>query len=278
MVVDASGARQVLWPAAAPPRRGARPRRADRLRRRGAARGRRPRQRRPPAVHGLAPRHGRPGWPTFLYAVPLDAERVLLEETSLARRPGLPMPELRARLRARCSRPGSPTRRSRDDPADAEQVRFPVDRPGTAPPPASWPSGPRPRSSTLRRGSAWRPRCAWPRGSPRPRRRAAGGADPAAAAKAARRVVRSPAAGDRARAAPPGPRDPARDAARRRPGVLRPLLRPPGVHRRAYLDARDDVAASLAAMLALFGRLTPRSRRHLIRGSLLGAGSVRTEQ
>jgi lycopene beta-cyclase len=38
------------------------------------------------------PDHGEAGWPTFLYGVPLGAGAVLLEETSLARRPGLPLP------------------------------------------------------------------------------------------------------------------------------------------------------------------------------------------
>jgi lycopene beta-cyclase len=39
-------------------------------------------------------------WPTFRYAVPVP-DGVLVEETSLARRPGLPVAELRARLAAR---------------------------------------------------------------------------------------------------------------------------------------------------------------------------------
>ena len=63
------------------------------------------------------------GWPTFLYAVPLGGGRVLLEETSLARRPGLPMPALRDRLLARLARYGvtpSPD-------AEVERVHFPVD-------------------------------------------------------------------------------------------------------------------------------------------------------
>ena len=47
-----------------------------------------------------------PGWPTFLYAVPLGGGRVLLEETSLARRPGLPMAALRDRLLTRLARYG----------------------------------------------------------------------------------------------------------------------------------------------------------------------------
>jgi lycopene beta-cyclase len=69
---------------------------------------------------------GGPGnWPTFLYAIPLAGDRVLLEETSLARRPGLDLDTLAARLRARLA-----AHRIRP-PADAprEVVRFPLDLP-----------------------------------------------------------------------------------------------------------------------------------------------------
>lgn len=65
------------------------------------------------------------GPPTFLYAIPLSGERVLLEETSLARRPGLGRDTLRRRLAARlathhiCPPPGAPE----------EWVRFPLDLP-----------------------------------------------------------------------------------------------------------------------------------------------------
>jgi len=56
---------------------------------------------------------------TFLYAVPLPDGRVLLEETCLARRPGLGFGELRDRLHARLGPLEGPV----------ERVRFPVDVP-----------------------------------------------------------------------------------------------------------------------------------------------------
>jgi len=58
---------------------------------------------------------------TFLYAVPRPDGRVLLEETSLARRPGLGMAELRGRLHARLAAHGIPVD------GDVERVRFAVD-------------------------------------------------------------------------------------------------------------------------------------------------------
>lgn len=45
--------------------------------------------------------------PSFLYALPLDAEHVFLEETSLARRPALPLPQLEARLARRLAGSGA---------------------------------------------------------------------------------------------------------------------------------------------------------------------------
>ncbi|MGL4744242.1 MAG: lycopene cyclase family protein [Dermatophilaceae bacterium] len=68
--------------------------------------------------------HGEGGWPTFLYGIPVGDGRVLLEETSLARRPGLPVAVLRRRLHTRLERHGI---RVPDD-APTETVRFPVDR------------------------------------------------------------------------------------------------------------------------------------------------------
>src|SRR5699024_10256131 len=64
--------------------------------------------------------------PSFLYAVPLGGDRVLLEETCLARRPALGLPELRSRLLARLDARGVTV------PADpeTEKVRFPLYRTG----------------------------------------------------------------------------------------------------------------------------------------------------
>jgi lycopene beta-cyclase len=63
--------------------------------------------------------------PTFLYAIPLSTDRVLLEETSLARRPGLDRDTLRRRLAARLAA------HHIYPPPDAPQewVRFPLDLP-----------------------------------------------------------------------------------------------------------------------------------------------------
>jgi lycopene beta-cyclase len=69
--------------------------------------------------------HGEEGWPTFLYAVPLGGGSVLLEETSLARRPGLPLPVLLRRLLARLAHHRIAPRST----APVERVVFPVDSP-----------------------------------------------------------------------------------------------------------------------------------------------------
>jgi lycopene beta-cyclase len=222
------------------------------------------------------PRHGRPGWPTFLYAVPLDDRRVLLEETSLARRPGLPIAELRTRLHARLRAAGLDDADIPAGPGDTERVHFPVDTPRHRSPagvvavgaaaPVVHPATGFSLSTSLRLA---------PRLAAAIARALREGAD---AAGAARGVIRSPAAeivhAARHRGLEVLLGMPPDDV----PEFFDRFFALPPHHRRAYLDARDDVAGSLAAMLALFGRLSGRSRRHLIRGSLLGAGSVRTEQ
>jgi lycopene beta-cyclase len=71
------------------------------------------------------PDHGADGPPTFLYGVPVGGGEVLLEETSLARRPGLSLRELRERLAARLAAHGivAPPE------PEVERVRFPLDVP-----------------------------------------------------------------------------------------------------------------------------------------------------
>lgn len=224
------------------------------------------------------PRHGRPGWPTFLYAVPLGPGRVLLEETSLARRPGLPLAELSTRLHARLRAHGVPTAAlpRDDDPHHVERVRFPVDRPAHRPPPGVAPLGAaaplvHPASGySLAASLELAPRVALAVEAA-----LEGGDDPA---DAARTVVR--------------PRGAAVVHAMRRRGLDVLLRMPPARvpqffdrffalpvrHRRAYLGARDDVASALAAMLAVFGRLDPALRAHLIAGTLLGPGPDRSDQ
>ena len=77
---------------------------------------------------------GPSGTPTFLYAIPLGDDRVLLEETCLAAAPGLPIDELKSRLYRRLRGRGVPED-ALAAPIDREVVRIPMRGRG-APPPA----------------------------------------------------------------------------------------------------------------------------------------------
>lgn len=70
---------------------------------------------------------------TFLYAIPLGDGTVLLEETCLAAAPGLPVEELKARLRRRLLSRGVP-RSVVEDPVAREVVRIPMRGRGRRPP------------------------------------------------------------------------------------------------------------------------------------------------
>ena len=197
------------------------------------------------------PDHGEPGWPTFLYAIPLGGDAVLLEETSLARRPGLPLPVLRRRLDARLARHGITA------PPDArvERVRFPVDRPRHTTP------------GVLGFGAA------------APLMHPATGFSVADALRLAPVVAEALGTGG----VPTAQRRvwPARALAVHRlrrigleallrmppetvPGFFETFFALPARHRRAYLSDRDDLAGHLAAMGALFSHADVGLRRRLI--------------
>jgi lycopene beta-cyclase len=207
--------------------------------------------------------HGRPGWPTFLYAVPLGGGEILLEETSLARRPGFDLGALRDRLLARLAAHGVVPAAD----ARAEKVRFPVDTPrhttrgvlgfGAAAPlvhPATGFSV----ATALRLAPAVAEAIA--RGLP---------AGPGAALAAARAVVwpRGAAAVHRFRRI--GLEALLRMPPAEVPGFFETFFGLPERHRWAYLTARSDLRATAATMGALFARADGRLRRRLVLPALL---------
>ncbi|MGD9985314.1 lycopene cyclase family protein [Pseudonocardia sp.] len=212
------------------------------------------------------PDHGARGWPTFLYGVPLGDGTVLLEETSLARRPGLPLDVLRDRLHARLARHGVPV------PADAriERVRFPVDTPrdsragilgfGAAAPLIHPATG-----FSVAAALTLAPRVA----AVLAESLADGSTGAEAVARADREVVWTPAARAvhalRRRGLEALLRMPAEDV----PAFFDTFLALPAPHRWAYLTARDDLGATLAAMTALFGRSGWALRGRLVGPSML---------
>jgi lycopene beta-cyclase len=206
---------------------------------------------------------GRLEWPTFLYAVPLGGGRVLLEETSLARRPGLPVDVLAARLRARLAGHGVVV----PDDAQREVVRFRLDTPRHRAPgvlgfgaaaPLTHPATGYQLATALRAAPvvAAALAAAWPAG-------------PAAALAAGRRVLWPPSArlthtlrrrGLEALLRMPPPRV---------PEFFDGFFALPAAARDDYLGARERPAATAAAMAGLF-RTTPWAvRLRLIGFSLL---------
>lgn len=202
--------------------------------------------------------HGETGWPTFVYVVPLGGGQVLVEETSLARRPGLPLPALRRRLLRRLAhravRPANDAR--------IEKVFFRVDHPRHR------------GSGVLGFGAA------------APMIHPATGFSLAAALRLAPRVADtlvthlpdSPVKALAAARETVWPR-PARIVHRMRRIGLEALLRMPPCdvpaffeqffslpepHRWTYLTARDDLRGTVAAMNCLFRASNGRLRRHLV--------------
>jgi lycopene beta-cyclase len=209
------------------------------------------------------PDHGENGPPTFLYGVPLGAGAVLLEETSLARRPGLPLPVLRRRLHARLARHGVVA------PAGAvtESVRFPVDTPRHRAPgvlafgaaaPLVHPATGFSVATSLRLAPAVADAIAThlPAG-------------PGGALAAARRVVWPPGARAVHRFRRIGLEALLRMPSAEVPAFFETFFALPPRHRWCYLVGRADVCGTAATMRALYGRSGWRMRGRLIVPALL---------
>jgi lycopene beta-cyclase len=210
--------------------------------------------------------HGSSGPPTFLYALDLGDGTALLEETSLASRPAVPIADLEQRLRARMAARGIAL--EDDDPV--ERVRFPLDAPIPS------------RDGPLGFGAAG--------GLVHPASGYSVAASLALAGQVAAAVARQPDDGPDAataaahRALWSGPARAARAAHRR---GLEALLAMPAhlvphffdaffslpTHRWApYLAPRPDLAGTLHAMGSVFRAASPQLRRSLARGA---AGRIR---
>lgn len=209
------------------------------------------------------PQHGETGWPTFLYVVPLGGGRVLAEETSLARRPGLPLPTLRRRLHSRLAHHGIYVPKE----APSESVSFQVDHP-------------RHRGRNVLGFGAAAPLI-----------------HPATGYSVASSLHLAPRVADAIAAHLPGDPEKALDAARhvvwplsatvihrfRRIGLEALLRMPPAdvpdfferffdlpeADRWTYLTGRDDVRGTLATMGSLFRTSHNRLRRHLVMSAAL---------
>jgi lycopene beta-cyclase len=209
------------------------------------------------------PDHGEGGWPTFLYGVPLGGGAVLLEETSLARRPGLPLPVLRRRLRARLVRHGIVPAAG----AATEAVRFPVDSPRHRTPgvlafgaaaPLVHPASGFSVATSLRLAPAVADAIA-----------ARLQAGPAAALAAARSVVWPPGSGVVHRFRRVGLEALLRMPPAEVPAFFETFFALPPRHRWCYLVGRADVRGTAATMRALYGRSGWRMRGRLIVPALL---------
>lgn len=213
---------------------------------------------------------------SFLYAVPLGADTVLLEETCLAGRPALPIADLRDRLHTRLRCRGIEL----DGTESIERVRFPVEgaRPGTGRFGAAGgflhPATGYSVAAALAAADAIvarLPTASRATGEPfRPmdepgRRTTAGGpatrelTDVLARHLSARAVHLMRTAGLRALLALP-PAD--------IPVFFDAFFELPPARQRAYLSGRDDLPGTAAAMAALFRALPRRMRRTLVTATI----------
>ncbi|BBY94546.1 lycopene cyclase [Mycolicibacterium gadium] len=201
--------------------------------------------------------HGESGWPTFLYAIPLGGGRVLVEETSLARRPGLPLSTLRRRLHARLERRGVSIPKDVRD----EKVSFPVDDLrhdgkgvlgfGAAAPLIHPATG-----YSLAASFRLAPQVADAIAANLP--------DPGRALAAAHRTVWSPSAKAIHRFRRIGLEALLSMPPDEVPGFFETFFALPERHRWTYLTARDDVGGTASAMNCLYWASNWGLRRHLV--------------
>lgn len=207
--------------------------------------------------------HGEDGWPTFLYAIPLGGGQVLMEETSLARRPGLPLSTLRRRLHARLAHHGVQV----PNDAPSEKVSFRVDHrrhrgPGVlgfgAAAPLIHPATGFSVATSLRLA----PRVAAALAAHLPD-------DPDTALAAARETVWPLDARVVHRIRRIGLEALLRMPPAEVPGFFEQFFALPDAQRWTYLTARDDVRGTVAVLSSLFRVSNGRVRRHLVIPALL---------
>ncbi|WP_242639249.1 lycopene cyclase family protein [Mycolicibacterium sp. S2-37] len=206
--------------------------------------------------------HGETGWPTFLYVVPLGGGQVLVEETSLTRRPALPLSTLRRRLSNRLARHGVEP----PDDARSEKVSFRVDHPrhrgpgvlgfGAAAPLIHPATGFSLAASLRLAPQVAAALAAYLPGDPG---RALTAAQTTVWPREARMVHRIRRIGLEALL-----RMPPADV----PGFFEQFFALPEAHRWTYLTARDDVRGTVAAMNCLFRQSNGRLRRHLVTSAM----------
>lgn len=182
--------------------------------------------------------------PTFGYALPLDGERVLVEETSLAHVPGLSFGLLRARLHRRLAVHGWPL-----DCPEHELVRFPLNPPLPRGPLVTFGA----RAGLVHPASGFSVATALTL-APRVARAAA--ETPAAA----RRQVWSTEARMTHFLRLRGLSALLRLPPARVPEFFELFFRLPARNQRDYLSGRENFTATAAAMLALFRTASPRLR------------------
>jgi lycopene beta-cyclase len=213
--------------------------------------------------------HGERGWPTFLYAVPLGGGEVLLEETSLARRPGLDGPVLRRRLLARLAAHGITPQAD----ARAEKVWFPVDSPRHDVPGVLGFGAAAPLVHPATGFSVATALALAPAVADAVARRLPAGPD--AALAAARAVVWPPGARAVHRFRRIGLEALLRMPPDEVPGFFEVFFGLPERRRWTYLTARSDLRATAATMAALFAAADGRLRRRLVLPALLPPAAPR---